>query len=446
MVARTAVYALGDIADEIDKLGEPANPGLVSNLRNAVKVLDGGGTLYGYYGSGKSLISLLYSIYKTLSGEPTLVLEAYAVLRLNGELKLGDISPTLASLNILKSRTVDGKSVGELIVKWLTEIDSSIGSVQVSELVNRLTKLRDVSVSVTNKGLERLLELARILQNNNDIRHIVFDEFERLVANPTAYGYNTRGDLLEDLFMFADRKEPSIALSIPHTLRGMLDLEIIARLQPMIQIIYEEDELWDLFEKFTMIRAEPELVEKLVEELRELGLSFKVPRAVVTLASEAIRAKSLIELALERTKFLCLASYNYPTRSARRRALLAIFYTYVWLRQDAYSPVDEERIRAAKGRICSLLLSALKDLKITGKVADYVKEICDTLKPKDILAEARRLGVLERVGTIYILSLNAVTNLVSAITGQLADIASRNYGIRFEPKSLLVELQLYGRE
>ncbi len=439
--ARTATSALIDIAVEISRLGEPANPALGSNLRRASKIFNAGGTLFGYYGSGKSLLSLLYSIYMNLIGERTLVLEAYAILRLEGKVKLSDVSPTLAALDALKEK-VDGKSVAELLAQWLSSLDSSVDPSKAWESLSQLEELRNVELELPSGRIEKLLKTVRCLRDEEKVEHIVIDEFERLLASPGSYGYKTREDLLEDVFMLADRKDPVVALSIPHTLRAMLDLETIARLEPMSQIIYEEKELLDFFSRFIAARK-PNLTEGLMNKLKSLGVSFKVPRAVVNLATDAMKVGGLEEPVRDRSKFLCFVAYAYPTRSIKRRALLALLYVYTWLKQDAYTPIDEG-FDLAKDTVCNLVIDGFRSLKPRGKILDYVESLCSSAKAKEVIVEAYKGKLLEKIGFVYVLSPSAIEHLVTSIAkSPLTEIAFRSYGIRFEPKALLVELQLW---
>ncbi|BEP17752.1 hypothetical protein PYJP_11040 [Pyrofollis japonicus] len=448
MSARTAMYALRDIAREIIVLHEPANPGLESNLRRVSKCLDAGGALYGYYGSGKSLLSLLYSLYKTLLGEPTVVIEAYSVLRSRREQSFSSFSPTLEVLGILNESINNGEKVGHAITRWLESIGDG-AKLKLNDLYDIFRRFMDVKISISGEGFEKLLNLIDILEEKLHIAHIVVDEFERLIVNPNVYGYRTRGELFEDFFMFVDRKRPNVGLSIPHTLRSMLDLETIARMQPMTQIIYEEKELLALFERFARVRAPSHLVEKLINELKELGIYFKVPRAVVSLVNEALERKDLREIASERIKFLCLVAYNFRTKSFRKRSLLCLFYAYAWLRQDIFDPISEEKLSNMLKSVCSLVHDAIsgKILRsLHNKFYESLIEVCGAMDPRSILRIARNYNILERLGSVYVLSPQAIDNLLSSIQGELADILTKSYEIRFEPRSLLVELQLYGRE
>jgi len=443
--ARTSIEALRDIAIEIARLGEPANPALGTNLKHVAKVLDSGGTVFGYYGSGKSLLSILYSLHRSLAGQLTIVLEAYAILRSGGEVHLREVSPTLAALPILLQE-IDGARVIDLIAEWLSRIDSELELSRLNDVIEIFRRLSSMRVRIPSGRIEKILEIANYLTNRvpEEIRveHIVIDEFERLIANPSTYGYSTMQDLLEDVFMFADRKSSTIALSIPHTLRAMLDLETVARLEPMTQIVYEEQELIEFFSRFVSARR-PDLASDLITYLRELGISFRVPRAVVVLATEAMNFGRLDEVIRDRVKFLCLVAYTYPTRSLRRRALLALLYVYSWLRQDSYAPVDYQSLSLVKERICSLATEGFRELNAQSRIIDYLKAVCREYDAKRIISEAYRQQLLERIGSLYVLSPNVVDHLRDFITKpRLLEMAIRSYHIRFEPKTLLIEMQL----
>ncbi len=442
MRARTAIDALRDIAYEILASGdreEPANPALKENLERVIECFDAGGTVFGYYGSGKSLLSLLYSIIKTGQGETTIVIEANIVLRLEGERTLGEISPTIRALELLK-HSMNEASVLSVIMKWLNKHIRQ--SMSEDNVIKRLEEAKSKNIELKGKGFDKLLNVIRYLHKLN-VNRIVVDEFERLIVSYDVYGYNTPRDLLEDFFVFADRKDPSVAIAIPHTLRSMLDLETLSRIQPIVYITYEPKDLIVFFKNFVNIYSKAdEDAKRILEEFSEVSIGFKVPRAVVNIASEAVERGSLREIVLDRLSALYIIANSYPTRSIRKRACLFLLYCYAWFYQNIYEPIEDHKLRSVMLMMHNLYDHLRDKVKISERFEKYLRDLMDE---HALLECARDTKLVERVGNTYLLSVDSVSNLIRAISDErFSTMILTSANIKFELKSLSIEMQLQG--
>jgi len=237
-----------------------ANPSLRDMFERCRACLESGGSIFGYYGSGKSLISLLYSFYKSIFNEPCLVIEANVVLRYGGDVRLVDISPTFRALNVLSERLDSNRTVAEVIASWLSSNEFDRRSMYST--LDYLRKIGNESLKVEGSGFQKLINISNILEKKYKISKIVFDEFERVIVNYEAYGYNSINSLVEDFFIFVDRKSPNISLALPHTYRAYIDIEILSRIQPSTNIVYDVDKLSIFFKNLLEVHARSSKVDR----------------------------------------------------------------------------------------------------------------------------------------------------------------------------------------
>ncbi len=437
-IARTAVQAIKDISRELKAIGSPANPALTKVLVNAFKVLDVGGTICGYYGSGKSLISAIYSIVYTGIDEQTLVIEANKCLINEGRVSISRISPIAEILNTLESR-VGNSRVIDLLEPWINELLSRVGikgRFSKDNCLNHLKKLRKLEVVIEGKGLQRILSITDYLISKG-VRRIIIDEFERLLASLNSYGYKTTLDFIEDFFILTDSKHSNVSIAIPYRLRELVDVEIMSRLQPIEILAFTTDDMHKFFLNILNVYSSSDKVIKdVLNELSVLRINFKVPRSVVNLALEAISLGSLREVAIRRSSFILLASDAF-IKGRRRKAIATILYLFLWLSQSIYEVITREKLNER--------LTVIKDLVASSTAPERIKEI--TLKyleegVKKIIEYARRGRLIRRIGDVYVITEELISSLINSVGSRYVSEVLQSKGVSFDPKNLVIEMQL----
>jgi len=319
VIAITAYEALEEICTEIRQFGEPANPALSIQLRNAYTALKAGGAVVGFYGQGKSLLANLTALVELLQGRPAVVVKANQVLM--GETKLDDIS-TCRRLNQIVE--ICGKTYREWLGKVVEIYEERALQLDCEERVEvegqGMNKLDTNIVSLKSKGFT-----------------IIVDELERLVEQPTTYGFKDLLDLREQFFDLVDRRRGAVGFVIPATLWATLDVQIksrIARVYFIPSDIKPEHMREFMRRKLGQMPKEFELIE------------FRNPRAVVAVLRELASGKSPAEVINRRLEVL-RALADLLAKGPRVKKALFIALTATWLKQNVYTEFNTSTIQKA---------------------------------------------------------------------------------------------------
>jgi len=310
---------LRDIEQEIERYGEPANPGLGRALAEARRILGIGGAIVGFRGMGKTLLANLSAL---AMGRPVVVVDVAKLLAVEGEVELGEIS-SCRELN----------EADDTLVKWLGGVAQKI----------------DCGIMrVEGKGLRRLKALVKQLKE----LHImpIFDGFENVAIWPEKYDY-TVPRLVEDFFDLIDAPPAPFGLALPTELWTQLDLQIKSRVAPVYIIRWEVEHMKQFLRRLCQCDPGP------------LGrLELRNPTAVVNLAEE-LKRRSPEEVFAERLEELRRIAQEVALRSADLFEILK----ELWMKQTIYADMPKKRKFLVKG-----LNGYSLDERIIEKIRAYV--------------------------------------------------------------------------
>ena len=366
-ISLSAVGALKEICDEVKEYGEPANPALPKMLRGAYPALKSGGAVTGFYGYGKSLVATLSSLAERASGKKAVVLAAYKLLE--AEEGRVDVNELRASADI----QADALDCDELR-KWaLKTLDMAPGRSHL-----------DVSdrIEVKGSGFYRILWIVRRLLESG-YSFVVVDEFERIAANPTGYGFGDLRELVDKYFEMVDSWPTSGAgLTVPTTLWVFLDLQTKRRISPTFHLALNvtTQELREFLKrKLSHIPKELEEVEP-----RNPGVVASLVREV-----KSYGASRVLE---SRVEWLRKIAESYPKLLLKTRRALHAAYLAAWYMQNAYAEIPPHKLRAAAEKL-------------------------GTDDPAEVLtAKKRRKPLLSKTTSGYVLTADAVGHLRRALT------------------------------
>jgi len=319
VIAITAYEALEEICSEIKQFGEPANPALGTQLKNAYSALKAGGAVVGFYGQGKSLLANLTALAELLQGRRAVVIRANQVLA--GETELEDVS-TCGMLNDVV------KECGETYRDWFRKVikldEGGAMRLNCREKLEvrgeRLSKLDSIIVDLRSRGFT-----------------VVVDELERLVEQPTAYGFRDLLDRREQFFNLVDRRSGAAGFAIPVSLWATFDIQIKSRIAPVYFIsgdVRPEDMREFMRRKLGQTPREFEPVE------------FRNPRVVAAILRELASGKSpadVVKLRLEVLRALA----DLLAKGPKVKKALFIALTAAWLRQSVYMEFDKSIFQKA---------------------------------------------------------------------------------------------------
>ncbi len=370
------------------------------------------------------------------------MIEANVVLRCSGDVRIVDISPTLRALSVLSERLDSNKTVADVIASWL--IGNKFDRKSMYNTLDTLRKISNESLRIEESGFQRLINISNILEKKYNVSKIVFDEFKRVIVNYEAYGYNSINSLVEDFFMFVDRKSPNISLALPYTYRAYIDIEILSRIQPSTNIIYDVDKLSIFFKNLLEVHAMSSKVDKskILNEYNMVNVKFKVPRAVVNLVAESIERNSFIEPVIDRAAILYAISTFYSSRSTRKKACLFLIYLISWLYQNIYEPFDKDKIDIAISIIRDVLLEPFKKRLPSKNVEKFLEYVHQYLNVDNFLKNSLRFGFLRSVCGIYVVDLEVVNHIVKTMKDEQFNRVISSYNVSTDLKYLSVELQL----
>jgi len=319
MISISAYEALEEICSEIKVYGEPANPALGTQLKNAYSTLKAGGAVVGFYGQGKSLLANLTALAELLQGRPAIVVKANQVL--TGRTKLGDIS-TCRELNRVE------EMCGEIYHEWLGKV------IEMRE--EKAVRLDcEEKVEVEGEGLDLLDALIVNLKSKNFT--IIVDELERLVEQPTAYGFKDVLDFREQFFNLVDRRSGVAGFAIPVSFWTIFDIQIKSRIAPVYFISADmrpEDMREFMRRKHGHMPKEFEPVE------------FRNPRVVATILRELASGKSPADVIKLRLEVLRALTYYFAKKDEVRKALF-VALTAAWLKQSVYMEFNTSTLSTA---------------------------------------------------------------------------------------------------
>jgi len=318
----SAYEALEEICSEIRQFGEPANPALGTQLKNAYSTLKAGGAVVGFYGQGKSLLANLTALAELLQGRRAVVIRANQVL--SGETELEDVS-TCGMLNNIVEKC------GEIYRDWLSRVIKIEGN---ATRLNCKEKLE-----VRGERFSRLDSMIVDLRSKNFM--VVVDELERLVEQPTTYGFKDLLDLREQFFNLVDRRSGAAGFAIPVSLWAIFDIQIKSRIAPVYFItgsIKPDDMREFMRRKLGQMPKEFEAVE------------FRNPRAVAAILRELTSDKSpadVVKLRLEVLRALA----DLLAKGPKLKKALFIALTAAWLKQSVYMEFDKSTFQKAASLI-----------------------------------------------------------------------------------------------
>ncbi|WP_338248319.1 hypothetical protein [Pyrodictium abyssi] len=395
-------------------------------------MLKNGGSIRGFYGMGKSLIALLTAIAEAASGGKPIVIAAYRLLRATGKRELRDLAPSFVeAVNVLRET---GACKPEILVKWVAETAGLELQRDPREILNGM--LKDVagrSFTIEGKGSEKIISIVE--EHLKDYSLVVLDEFERVIERPDLYGYKGVDDMVEDFFYLADAKPAKLSFTIPTTLWGYFDIQIVSRLQPSMQLLAKPEDMLAFLRNLLRLEG---LEASWAEEIRSLGVQLRNPRAVVGLLLTAQSLGSMMYAITERLAILAYGALSYPRRiSPKTRASLLAVYTAAWINQNAYAPLRRDYIERAKSVISGK--EAVK-ARIKEIIGSKVLAELETMSTADMVERLRKVGLLRTAGDLYMLTEKAINNLRDIARGEAAKSVSAS--LRLDPQLLEVELNL----
>lgn len=393
--------ALEEICEEIERLGEPANPALGRMLERAYGVLKVGGAVAGHYGQGKSLTAALSALLEIFSGRPGVVLKVNQILLAGRRVRLSEVS-NLAELT--KASECEGYR------KWFNKLD------WVRDKGLSITKpkaLGDIQLEIEGERLDRVYSAVRQLRERGFF--IVVDEFERLVEQPHIYGYKDVIHLVEEFFNLVDRWGGAAGLAIPTSLWIHFDLQIKSRIAPIYYL--HQDVTPEDMKKFLRNKLGGDVGEPLSY------VEFRNPRVVMRIAKLLKGGEAPEKIVKDRASLLQKIAYFYRA-SDKTKKYLFIAYFASWLKQNIYNTLTETDINQAKGvlRVLGLLDAEIK-----------VEELISKLSK-------RRKALMRKVPGGYILTAVAIAHLRDTLFEKdFQERALAAYGDFYE---LAIELSL----
>ena len=416
----SAIPSLNDLCREIDELGGPANPSLTRLFKEAYRVLNMGGTIVGPYGSGKTLLSILFSLTRTAAGADTVVVNVSAVLR-KGE-NADTLSVTLAGLDSGCIRTIVKWGLGTAGMRQ-TEIDPD-RLVKRAEEVGKavIDSLRDVHsvAEIPRRILTALKDRKGLI--------VVLDEFERIVQHLDFYGYRDKSHLIEDFFELVDLKR-GIAIALPSSIYSFLDLQIKSRLYPTLTLAADPAEMKTFLLRLAKLNGMDRPCSGSKTNPVEL-VKYRNPRVVVGVVRELGEA-GCDGYVVRRINTLVAAAMAYPRRLGEKsRTAIAVLYLAAWINQSAYVQIRYDDIRVS--------MDLVKTYRDAVNGGSEVAKIVEAMSVRDVVKRLSGLELVRRIGDAVSMSDEVRVHLLEFLNSD----AAANVVNGADPAMLRLELSL----
>jgi len=322
---------------EVGKFGEPANPALSIMIREVFMVLNTGGAVVGFRGSGKSLLAGLAAVAGAAAWRASAVIDVGRLLQANGRVELAELAPSCGEL----AQLAEGP-LGE----WAR------ARLRLGEA--RGPRRMDCSmwVYVEGAGLaEKLRSVARQLARADVVP--ILDGFEPVVANPAQYGY-TIPRLREELYEVVARPAMLVGLALPIELWLAFDVHLKSYIVPVHAIRYTPQQMSDFLKRLS--GRDPGAL---------ASVKFRNPVAVVNVARELAQKspEAVIESRLEDLRRLAQAVMP------RRADALYSALRELWVEQSAYAALPR-----AEGEAKKVLQKTPRGYELPGHVADAIAQ------------------------------------------------------------------------